>query len=319
MHDQEPYVSKKLLLSLLAMSLLAASGCDNTPPPGRAFAPPPGSIGLVAVEPIKPLPPEALAQLQGGSVLPYEDEPLVVQEAPEEPRFLGAYYAVGRPRLAIFLNRTLTGDAAGEGEAEISTRRIDYDAVETILTDWLSCQGKVSIMSPMLVRSRLTPQQVSELSANQPAVPRQIAQQLDADVLIYVRALATKQSTDVVKLRIVAEALNIRDGLSIGRGVVDVPPPLEKQAINRYTRFLARKLMDNMTGTWLTPAPMGQPAPLPAPGPQGQVTPAPAPVPQGQVAPAPAPVPQEQVAPAPAVPMPAPATVPATAPAKAGA
>ena len=274
MQHQELHVTNNLLLKISALSLFAAAGCDPTPPPGRVFIPPPGSPGMmgrVSFEPIKPLPPEALAQLEGGPALPYQDEPLVVQEAPEEPRFVNAYDGVGRPRLAIFVNRTLTGDSLGEGEAEVSTRRIDYDAVETILADWLSCQGKVLIMSPMLVRSKLTPQQVNEMSTSQPAIPRQLAGQLDAEVLIYVRALASKQSGDAVKLRIVAEALNIRDGLSIGRGVVDVPPPLEKQAINRYTRFLARKLMDNMAGAWMAPVPQGQAAPVPGPA-TGPVT-----------------------------------------------
>lgn len=275
-----------LMLKLLAMGLFVAGGCvDKTPPPRIVVVPPPGSTSMITpAEPIKPLPPEALAQLQGGSPLPYDDEPLLVQEAPEEPRFLGAYYAVGRPRLAIFVNRNLTGDVTGQGETEVFARRIDYDAVENILTDWLACQGKVTIMSPMLVRSKLTPQQATELSGAQPVVPRQLAQQLDADVLIYVRALATKQSADVVKIRIVAEAMNIRDGLSIGRGVVDVPPPLEKQTINRYTRFLARKLMDNMTGTWSAPLPPGQPAPAqaPAPAPMQPPTPAPATAPAQQ-------------------------------------
>ncbi len=281
-------MSNHLMLKILALSLFAATGCvDKTPPPRIVFVPPPGAAVPVAASPIKPLPPEALAQLEGGPALPYDDQPLLVQEAPEEPRFVGAYNAVGRPRLAIFVNRNLTGDAAGDGEAELSARRIDYEAIETILTDWLSCQGKVVIMSPMLVRSKLTPQQAGELSASPPAVPRQIAQQLDADILIYVRALATKQSSNVANLRIVVEALNIRDGISIGRGVVDVPPPLEKQVINRYTRFLARKLMDSMVGTWTAPVPQPQAGPAPSPAPV--LVPAPAPVPVPVPAPIPAP------------------------------
>ena len=289
-------MSNHLMLKILALSVFAATGCaDKTPPPRIVFVPPPGSAVPVAAQPIKPLPPEALAQLESGPALPYDDQPLLVQEAPEEPRFVSAYYAVGRPRLAIFVNRNLTGDAVGDGEAELSARRIDYEAVETILTDWLSCQGKVVIMSPMLVRSKLTPQQAGELSAATPAVPRQLAQQLDAEILIYARALATKQSTNVAQLRIVVEALNIRDGISIGRGVVDVPPPLEKQTINRYTRFLARKLMDSMAGTWTAPVPQPQATPAPAQGP----APAPAPVPSPSPVPAPAPAPAPVPAPAP--------------------
>ena len=44
----------------------------------------------------------------------------------------------------------------------------------------------------------------------------------------------------------VAEALNVGDGRSLGRAVVDVPAPLDKPKINRYTHFMARKLMDGM-------------------------------------------------------------------------
>jgi len=60
-------------------------------------------------------------------------------------------------------------------------------------------------------------------------------------------------------MRLLAEALNTRGGQLIGRAVVDVPSPLKKTTINKYTRFVARKLMDDMTATWnntpLAPAP----------------------------------------------------------------
>ena len=37
------------------------------------------------------------------------------------------------------------------------------------------------------------------------------------------------------------------------RAAVDVQPPLDKLQANKYTRFLARKLMDGMTTTWSAP------------------------------------------------------------------
>jgi len=264
-------------IHLLGLSLFTLTGCfDSTPPPARTQVPPVGAPAAYHVEPERPLPPEAVAQLQGPG-MPYEDEPLVVQETPEQPRFVAAYNAVGRPRIAVFVNRGLEGDAKGDGEAEAAIRRVDYDAVETILTDWLNCGGQVAIMSPSVVRQKLTAEQEKELSAKS-VVPRQIAQTLDADVLVYVKLYATRQARDQAQIRLVAEALNIRDGQSIGRGVVDVPPPLDKITINRYTRFVARKLMDNMIGTWQAPpAGAGMPQPQPA------ATPAPVPaVPQTQ-------------------------------------
>ena len=48
----------------------------------------------------------------------------------------------------------------------------------------------------------------------------------------------------------VAEALNVGDGRSLGRAVMDVPAPLDKPKINRYTRYMARKLMDGMIVSW---------------------------------------------------------------------
>jgi hypothetical protein len=219
---------------------------------------PPADVRPIRAEPQRPLPPEALAQLAGPAT-PFEDDPLVVQEAPEQPRFVAAYQAVGRPRLAVFVNRGLDGELRGEGETDAATRRIDFEAIETILADWLSCGGQVSLMSPSIVRQRLSDQQEQEL-ARKSVVPRQVAQTLDVDVLVFVRAYATRQTRGQHQIRLVAEALNVRDGQSIGRGVVDVPPPLDKMTLNRYTRFVARKLMDDMVGTWQSP-PAGAAAP----------------------------------------------------------
>src|SRR5206468_12416050 len=84
----------------------------------------------------------------------------------------------------------------------------------------------------------------------------EIAQQLDADVLVQVQAHPTQQNREGLMVRMIAEAFNTHGGQSIGRAFVDVPLPLEKPSINRFTRFLARKLMDDMTGAWLSPAPL---------------------------------------------------------------
>jgi hypothetical protein len=78
----------------------------------------------------------------------------------------------------------------------------------------------------------------------------ELAEQLGADVLVQAQIRPTRQTREGLAVRIVAEAVNTRGGQSIGRAVVDVPPPLEKRQMNKYTRFLARKLMDDMTGTW---------------------------------------------------------------------
>jgi hypothetical protein len=43
--------------------------------------------------------------------------------------------------------------------------------------------------------------------------------------------------------------------------MVEVPPPLDKRQLNKYTRFLARKLMDGMTGSWRVAAAEDRAAP----------------------------------------------------------
>jgi hypothetical protein len=88
-------------------------------------------------------------------------------------------------------------------------------------------------------------------------------------------------------VRLVANASNLKGGESLARAVVDVPPPLEKTKLNNYTRFVARKLMRDMTAAWTQ---FGGPPPESAPG-------------------GPPPQPQENVAP----PLP-PATQPTSAP-----
>jgi hypothetical protein len=133
---------------------------------------------------------------------------------------------------------------------EIQAKAIDYEAIENVMTDWIASNGQVTVISPTMARQRLSDEQVKEIEAGRPQALREVAQQLDADVLIQVQARPTRQTQQGLEARIVAEAINTRGGESIGRAVVDVPPPLDKLQINDYTRFLARKLMDDMAQTW---------------------------------------------------------------------
>jgi hypothetical protein len=75
-------------------------------------------------------------------------------------------------------------------------------------------------------------------------------------------------------VRLVGEALNVKGGQQVARAVVDVPPPLEKATLNRYTRFMARKLMMDMTQTWTSAeGPTTRPPAAPAPAPERPATP----------------------------------------------
>ena len=235
---------------------------------------------------------------------PFEDPPLVSQKTPEQSRFEQAYRVVGRPRITVFVNRTLEGrvipankdGAAGvapapRGEAgryddrryddraadrttyartghydEADARSLDYEALENILTDFLACQGAVEIISPTMARQRLTDEQVKDLQSGRPRAMREIAQQLDTDVLIQVSAHPTRQTQYGTEFRLVGEAVNVKGGQQVGRAVVDVPPPLEKTTLNRYARYVARKLMMDLTQSWTAVEP-GREAPAPSSGP----------------------------------------------------
>jgi hypothetical protein len=73
--------------------------------------------------------------------------------------------------------------------------------------------------------------------------------------LIQVSAHPTRQTQNGLEIRLVGEALNIKGGQQIARAVVDMPPPLDKSTLNRYTRFVARKMMMDMTQAWSTGEP----------------------------------------------------------------
>ena len=212
----------------------------------------------------KPLPDQSQYWLsEGPPPPPFDDVPLVTQRTPEQGRFEQAYRGVGKPRITLFVNRTLEGEIVSANEEE--ARAIDYEAMENILTDFLACQGSVEIMSPTMARQKLNDEQLKNLQSGAPRVLREIAQQLDADILVQVSARPTRQSQNGPGVRLVGEALNVKGGQQIGRAVVDIPPPLEKTTLNKYTRFVARKLMTDMTQAWMAVEPE-KPAAPGAPG-----------------------------------------------------
>ncbi|MBV8781282.1 MAG: hypothetical protein JO353_07785 [Phycisphaerae bacterium] len=181
---------------------------------------------------------------------------------------------------------------------EVQARSLDYQALENIMTDWIACEGQVVVVSPTIARQRLTDQQVKELQEGRPQMLSEVAQQLNTDILIQVQAHPTRQTPQGLEVRLVGEVLNTHGGQSLARAVVDMEPPLDKPQINKYTRFLARKLMADMTQTWTAPPPPemrasdnAQPIPTPTPGPTPIPTPAPAPAPTPIPTPTPTPAP----------------------------
>ena len=293
-HQLEVRLRRVLTVSLLGLSgALAGCGSDQPPTPQRAIYAPTEARNEIE----KPLPPPAREDLVPPP--PFSDPPLVSQRLPEEQAFVNAYNAVGRPRILVFVNRTpdLQGNAPIQLD-ETQARSLDYAAVENILTDWLSADNRVALISPGVGQQQLSQQQSHDLQSGRAQAGRDVAQQIDAQILVQVRAQPTRQTAQGMEVRMVAEAIDLKHcGASLARGVVDVMPPLDKIQINVSTRFLARKLMDGMIASW-------QSFSAPPAGPREQPAPAPPPTRNDSPAP-PAPLPP------PLVPSPAPQTSPA--------
>lgn len=318
--------SHRILLGSIAAITVAGSGvigCSSPPPPPRVAVPlSPEDGGQVKSYPhLRPL-REPTAQ----ELLPppaFDDAPLVNQAVPEESAYVNAYNRVDRPRIVVFVNRTIEGqiipvderktiagvevtrdtNAAVEvqrsdssrgwngsrssdnfktsGPArlretaevylapgqydEMQAKSIDYQAIELQLADTLGASGKVTLVSPMMARQRLSDEEVKDLQSGRPTMLREIAEKLDADVLIQAQARPTKQTDEGLEVRILVEAINTRGGESVARAFVDVPPPLDKTTINKYSRYLARKTMVGLANAWSmmasTPADARPPTP----------------------------------------------------------
>ncbi len=273
-----------LCASCVGLQFFGLAGCakDTTPPPPSASIPPVGTYSNVRGASPKPLPPQDAEGYQPA----YVDEPLITQAPPEQPAFVQAYEEVGRPRIALFVNRTFQGQPqvpattpppdrrqTPPGAIELAPpARIDYDAMEVILTDWFAGGGRVKLVSPKLTEAEAQ----AAIKGDQNALS-ELSKKYQIDVLIVVQAAETRQTPRGVEVRLVGEAVNTEGGESVGRAVVDLPPVLEKRVINDYTRFVARKLMSDMTRTWNSPRPAQAPREL---GPAEAVpTPLPQPVP----------------------------------------
>ncbi len=357
-HSQQSHLRKSFkLLSLALLSLPLAApqfGCESQPSKNVQRVPVPRadrSDDARLERPEKPLPDQSR---NDNLPQPFADQPLIVDMSPEARAFIDAYGRQGRPRIAIFVNRTLEGnllpltDPAPEVSIdhsrrtetgatverreshtdvylhhgqydEVQAKAIDYELLETLLTDWMAADNHVQIISPTMARKRLTDEQVKDLQSGRPIALSEVARNLDADYLIQVQARPTRQTRDGLEVRVIAEVLRLSTGLSVARGAVDVPPPLDKVRLNTYTRWLSRKLMDGMMQTWhsgLAIAPGGLPGPEPKPPmpepPTPNPIPGPSPTPPTPQPPTPTPAPTPPTPPLPTQPTPNPVPTPKT-------
>ncbi len=298
-----------LQCSALAVAIIAG-GCGQDAPPQSAVPINPGEGYVPHDAPPKPMPDSATNDQPGPG--PYDDSAILQQRLPQEQEFLDAYVKVHTPRIAVYVNRTLTGQMIppnpggptetdertqhstggvnvtnsqfnehddayshdvqsgrthfqSNGPAEYTettthyvapsdideadARSLDYDALEKILTDWMSCDGRVHMISSDYIAAQMSPADLQAMSEGKAPALTNLGDKVGADVLIQVQAHPTRQS-GALQIRLVAQAINVRGGDLIGTAVVDVPLPLDKPRINTYTRFIAAKLMDGMSGAW---------------------------------------------------------------------
>jgi len=265
-------VLKPALTLLIILAAAFQFGCrDNSPEVQRVPTPAPGrDTWRNEYDRPKPLPGPG-ETVQGGGPTPFHDEPLVIDIPPEAKAFVDVYKQVGKPRIVVFVNRGLDGQILPVTDPgryhtareiylrpgqydEARAKQIDYEMMEILLADWMSADNQATIISPQTVHRQLTEQEQRDLQAGKPQALGELGKRLDADVLIQVQAKPTRQTYEGLEVRVIAEAINIKDGESLARAAVDVQPPLDKIQANRSTRFLARKLMDGMATTWSTPA-----------------------------------------------------------------
>src|SRR5437588_2128938 len=103
---------KSLAVAWVAGAAMISVGCadrNEAPPPPRSRIPDrPVRVPIHEYDETKPLPDHA----RGSQVdaPPYDDVPLVNQGVPEQRAFVDAYNAVGRPRILVFVIRTLEGE-----------------------------------------------------------------------------------------------------------------------------------------------------------------------------------------------------------------
>jgi hypothetical protein len=127
----------------------------------------------------------------------------------------------------------------------------DSRPIAVMLAEWMRAGGAVTIVTAR--GQRANPDVVIELATNDGGGNRGA-------------------------VNIVARASNVVDNTLLGQAMVDMPTPADRQAINRFTRFLARKLMTDMTQAWRNLPPpaeglgMQERAPTPLPTPETPTT-----------------------------------------------
>lgn len=138
---------------------------------------------------------------------------------------------------------------------EIGATRDDYDMIELSMVDYMDANGKVYVKDSEAARAKLDREKILRIENSDPAAIRLLNTELQTDILIQIKATPTKQSQWGDKaVRLNAKATSVTDGRYLGAAFVDMPLPMTKTNINVFTRYLAGKMMEQMTTKWASGA-----------------------------------------------------------------
>ncbi len=152
-------------------------------------------------------------------------------------------------------SRTTSVKVAPDKLDENGARREDYDMIELSLVDYMDAGGKVNVLDSEAARAKLDREKILRIENSDPAAIRLLNTELQTDILIQVKASPTKQSQWGDKaVRLNAKAVSVTDGRYMGAVFVDMPLPMTKTNINVFTRYLAGKMMDQLTKKWASGA-----------------------------------------------------------------
>jgi len=227
-------------------------------------APVPGPADTQAYRPVpaqKPLPPPGFVPglppqgqpmpgpAAGGA--PQGQPAVAPQELPNEANFIKGYMAQRRPRIMIFVNRTMAGDATAKAGDASGVTADDYEMIESSLVRYFDNSGKITICDSDAARAKLNHEQILRLENGDAATARILSTELQQDILIRVTASPTKEATSGhPSLRLVAKAVSTTDARMMGESFVDMPLPVGKTAVNVFTGYLADELMGDMSQKW---------------------------------------------------------------------
>jgi hypothetical protein len=233
------------LLIVLSATLLAAGCHDYGAADSRQSNPPP--IGADWPPPIreipKPLPPAEYSVVQN-------EPPSAIPQALRD--WVDVYNKVGRPRIVVYVNRTMGSRLIGEQQNELPSSStvlpINTYRIEQTLIHHLSVDRQVTIVPSETVLERLTSDDLRSIQAGQTSALKILSAKLDAQVLIQVQP--RPDSAD--NLSLVAQALNIEDSVKLGQATT----PLGD--IDSSSLDLSCKIAQSICKTWTSPRVMKQ-------------------------------------------------------------